>query len=93
MDLFRRLFGSLLAFVYRCFDLVVINGYLSGLSSVAKFPTRDPDHRILRKQRCRFTHYYFYLRDEVLGRMVIRVASFLPFQATYSRPAHPGGRP
>ena len=26
------LFGSLLLFVYHCFDRVVINGYLSGLS-------------------------------------------------------------
>src|SRR5881397_2835077 len=32
MDLFRRLFGSLLVFVYHCFDRLVINGYLSGLS-------------------------------------------------------------
>jgi hypothetical protein len=32
MELFSRLFGSLLVFVYHCFDRVVINGYLSGLS-------------------------------------------------------------
>jgi hypothetical protein len=30
--LFRRLCGSLLLFVYHCFDRVVINGHLSGLS-------------------------------------------------------------
>ena len=32
MELFNRLFGSLLVFVYHCFDRVVINGYLFGLS-------------------------------------------------------------
>src|SRR5580658_7026340 len=50
--------------------------------SMPKFPTQDPNHRILRAQRSRFTHYYFYLRDETLGPMAIRVASFFPFQAT-----------
>jgi hypothetical protein len=32
METFSRLFGSLLMFVYHCFDRVVINGYLNGLS-------------------------------------------------------------
>src|SRR6202140_5893291 len=32
MDLFSQLFGVLLAFVYPCFDRIVIYGYLSGLS-------------------------------------------------------------
>ena len=32
MDLFTQLFGGLLAFVYHCFDRIVIYGYLSGLS-------------------------------------------------------------
>jgi len=48
-----------------------------------KFPTRDPNHIFLRKTRSRFTHYYFYLRDPQLGPIILRVASFLPFQATY----------
>ena len=48
-----------------------------------KFPTKDPNHTFLRKTRSRFTHYYFYLRDPQLGPMILRVASFLPFQATY----------
>jgi hypothetical protein len=52
-------------------------------SALPKFPTDDPDYRILYKQRSRFTHYYFYLRDEVLGPMVLRVASFFPFHASY----------
>ena len=57
-------------------------------SSVPKFPTQDPNHRILAHQRSRFTHYYFYVRDEVLGPMVIRVASFFPFQTTYYLNGH-----
>lgn len=171
MELFSRLFGSLLVFVYHCFDRVVINGYLSGLSrpeqavyffhevqkipvitkdvlrqrtldyqnwveafarnhacpfewagkgvrkedavlpalrrmerknsygvyfiyrsmeqgntfrvSSPKYATKDPNYRILASQRSRFTHYYFYIRDEVMGPMIMRVGSFFPFQATY----------
>ena len=171
MGTFTKLFGSLLAFVYHCFDRIVINGYLIGLSrpeqvvyffrqvlgipvvskeilsqrtndyrdwveayarnhkipmewaekgtrkedyvlpalhrmekknaygvyfifksmeqgrtfriSVPKFPTQDPNHRILAHQRSRFTHYYFYIRDAVLGPIIVRVASFFPFHATY----------
>ena len=171
METFSRLFRSLLTFVYHCFDRVVINGYLSGLSrpeqaayffrevlhvpavtkevlrqrtqdyqkwveafahnhqipiewaekgirkeehilpwlrrmehsnaygvyfifrsmeqgpsfrsSRPKYPTDDPNYCILAAQRSRFTHYYFYIRDEVMGPMVFRVGSFFPFQATY----------
>ena len=32
MELFTQLFGEWLAFVYHCFDRIVIYGYLSGLS-------------------------------------------------------------
>src|ERR1700722_10634004 len=176
MDLFTQLFGGLLAFVYHCFDRIVIYGYLSGLSrpervvnffhqvvgvpvvsreilsqrtadyqnwveafarnhgipiewaekgvrkenhvlpwqrrmvraenygvyyilksmeqgptfrvTVPKYPTKDANYRILARQRSRFTHYYFYIRDETLGPMVMRVASFLPFQATYYLNGH-----
>src|SRR6202521_479148 len=171
MEEFIHVFGNLLAFVYHCFDRIVINGYLSGLSrpeqvvhfvrevlgiavvnkevlsprtrdyrdwveafgrnhriplewaekgvrkeeyvaarlnrlvkkntdggffifksmeqgrtfriSVPKYPTQDPNYRILAHQRSRFTNYYFYIRDEVLGPIVVRVASFFPFHATY----------
>jgi hypothetical protein len=38
--------------------------------SVPKYPTKDPHHRILASQRSRFTHYYFYIRDEVLGPII-----------------------
>jgi len=171
VEWFAKLFGSLLVFVYHCFDRIVIHGYLSGLSrpeqvvyffrqvvgapvvskellsgrtddyqrwveafarnhklpiewaqkgvrkeeyvrrwqrsmerrkgfgvyfifksmeqgqtfrcTVPKYKTKDPNHRILAPQRSRFTHYYFYIRDEVLGPIVLRVASFFPFQTTY----------
>ena len=176
MEIFNKLFGSLLALVYHCFDRIVIHGYLSGLSrpeqvvyffhqvlgiavvnkevlsqrtgdyqrwveayarnhqipiewaekgvrkedyvlpglrrlvkknlygvyfifksleqgrtfriSVPKYPTRDPNHRILAHQRSRFTHYYFYIRDEVLGPIVMGVASFFPFHTTYYLNGH-----
>jgi hypothetical protein len=32
MDLFIKLFGDLLVFVYHCFDRIVIHGYLTSLS-------------------------------------------------------------
>jgi hypothetical protein len=176
METFTQLFADLLAFVYHCFDRIVIYGYLSGLSrpeqvlhffrnvvgvavvdkevfsrrtadyqawveafarnhrlpiewaekgvrkedhvlpwqrrmarddaygvyfifksmeqgpsfrvSVPKYATKDPNYRILARQRSRFTHYYFYLRDETLGPMMMRVASFFPFQTTYYLNGH-----
>jgi hypothetical protein len=51
--------------------------------SMPKFPTQDPNYRILAGQRSRFTHYYFYIRDEVLAPIIVRMASFFPFHATY----------
>ena len=176
MDVFTKLFGNLLAFVYHCFDRIVIHGYLSALSrpeqvvhfvrkvvgvpvvskeilsqrtadyqnwveayarnhhtpiewaekgvrkedyvlpwlrrianknaygvyfifksmeqgptfriSMPKYPSKDPHYRILARQRSRFTHYYFYIRDQTLGPMVMRVASFFPFQTTYYLNGH-----
>ena len=176
MELFTKLFGDLLVFVYHCFDRIVIHGYLSGLSrpeqlvhffrrvvgvpvvskeilsqrtadyqnwveafarnhqipikwaekgvrkedyvlpwlrrtakkdasgvyfifksmeqgpsfrvSVPKYPTKDPNHRILARQKSRFTHDYFYIRDEILGPMVMRVATFFPFQTAYYLNGH-----
>ena len=149
MEEFTQLFGNLLAFVYHCFDRIVIHGYLTCLSRpehvvhffrevvgvpvitkeilrqrtndyqswveafarnhripiqwpekgtrtedhvlrwlrrmerknaygvyfifksmevgptfriiVPKYPTKDPNYRILANQRSRFTHYYFYI--------------------------------
>lgn len=176
MDVFTRLFGDLLVFVYHCFDRIVINGYPSNLPRpeqvvyffrqvlgipvvskevlgkrteeykawvegfarhhsipvewaekgvrkedyvlpalrrmgkknafgvyfifrrveqgrtfrirAPKFPTQDPNHRIPAHQTSRFTHFYFYVGDEVLGPIVIRVASFFPFHATYYLNGH-----
>jgi hypothetical protein len=34
------------------------------VSPCPKYPTKDPNHRILAGQRSRFTHDYFYIRDE-----------------------------
>jgi hypothetical protein len=56
--------------------------------TMPKYPTGDPNYRILAYQKSRFTHYYFYVRDEGLGPMVIRVASFFPFQAAYYLNGH-----
>ena len=51
-------------------------------------PTQDPDYRIIRRTRGRYTHYYFYIRDEVLGPFIVCVGSFLPFQSTYILNGH-----
>jgi hypothetical protein len=56
--------------------------------TVPKFPTKDPNYRILARQKSRFAHNYFYIRDEVLGPMVMRVATFFPFQTTYYLNGH-----
>jgi hypothetical protein len=50
--------------------------------SLPKFPTQDPNYRILRAQRSRYRHYYFYLYDQQLGAFCLRVGSFLPFPVT-----------
>jgi hypothetical protein len=47
-----------------------------------KYPTQDPNYRILRKQRSLYIHYYFYILDPIAGPMVLRVGSFLPFNVT-----------
>ena len=57
-------------------------------SAVPRFPTADPNYRILARQRSRFTHYYFYIHGQVLGPMSMRVDSFFPFQATYYLNGH-----
>ena len=56
--------------------------------SLPKYPSKVRNCRILAHQRSRFTHYYFYIRDEARGPMVVRVPSFLPFQTTYYRNGH-----
>ena len=171
MELFTKLFGSLLAFVYHCFDRIVILGYMPLLTrpenilhffqnvhkinpitkealrkrtdeyhawvqayarknnismewaqkgvrkkddlqpelvkmkqqnrfgvyfilksmetgpsfriTLPKFPTKDPNYRPVASQRSRYTHYYFYIWDEVLGPMSMCVGSFFPFSITF----------
>ena len=41
----------------------------------------DADN-FLAKTRKPYTHYYFYIHDQTLGNMCIRVASYLPFKIT-----------
>jgi hypothetical protein len=53
-----------------------------------KFPTNDPNYRLIGRQRARYTHYYFYVRDEILGPLALCVGSFLPFQITYYLNGH-----
>jgi hypothetical protein len=55
---------------------------------VPKYPTDDPAYRIVTRQRSRYTHYYFYIRDEILGPFAMCVGSFLPFQTTYYLNGH-----
>ena len=57
-------------------------------STAPRFPVEDPDYRMIGRQRCRYTHYYFYIRDEVLGPFSMCVGSFLPFQITYYLNGH-----
>ena len=66
-----------------CLIFIGTEGSRCGGRTVPKYPTKDVNYRIVARQRSRFTHYYFYIRDETLGPMVMRVASFLPFQTTY----------
>jgi hypothetical protein len=56
--------------------------------SVPKYPTQDPTYRIIANQRSRFTHYYLYIRDEVLGPIVMCVGSFFSFKTTYYLTGH-----
>jgi hypothetical protein len=48
----------------------------------------DPMYRLIRRMRGRYTHFYFYIRDDVLGPFVLCVGSFLPFQTTYYLNGH-----
>jgi len=48
----------------------------------------DADYPILHKHRARYRYFYFYLRDEVLGPMVLRMGTFIPFEASYYLNGH-----
>jgi len=50
---------------------------------VARPNRKDCDEdNYLAKTRKPFGHYYFYIHDQILGNMCIRVASYLPFKIT-----------
>lgn len=57
-------------------------------SLMPKYPTDDPDYRIIQRRPMRFLHYYFYIRDPVLGPMCMCVATYLPFPTTYYLNGH-----
>jgi hypothetical protein len=57
-------------------------------SRMPQFPTGDPDYRIIRRVPSRFLHYYFYIRDPVIGPLAMCVGTYLPFQTTYYLNGH-----
>lgn len=57
-------------------------------AKMPKYPTDDPDYRIIRRVPSRFLHYYFYIRDPVIGPLAMCVATYLPFQTTYYLNGH-----
>jgi hypothetical protein len=57
-------------------------------SQMPRFPTDDPDYRIIRRVPSRFLHYYFYIRDPVIGPLAMCVGTYLPFQTTYYLNGH-----
>src|SRR6201997_2418222 len=106
METFAKLFGSLLALVYHCFDRIVILGHLPLLTrpenivlffrdihqvkTISKEVLRqrtDDYHRWV-EAFAKKRHYYFYIRDEVLGPIALCVGSFLPFSVPYYLNGH-----
>ena len=57
-------------------------------SQMPRFPTDDPNYRIIRRCPSRFLHYYFYIRDPVIGPLSMCVSTYLPFQTTYYLNGH-----
>jgi hypothetical protein len=57
-------------------------------SQMPKFPTEDLDYRIIRRVPSRFLHYYFYVRDPVIGPLSMCIGTYLPFQTTYYLNGH-----
>ena len=55
---------------------------------VARYPGGPQDYPILHRYRSRFRFYYFYIRDEVLGAMIVRMGTFIPFEASYYLNGH-----
>jgi len=57
-------------------------------SKLPRFPTEDPDYRIIRRVPSRYLHYYFYIRDPVIGPLALCIGTYLPFQTTYYLNGH-----
>jgi len=57
-------------------------------SKMPRFPTDDPDYRIIRRVPSRYLHYYFYIRDPAIGPLAMCVGTYLPFQTTYYLNGH-----
>ena len=57
-------------------------------SLMPKYPAEDPDYRIIKRRPSRYLHYYFYIRDPVLGPLSMCVGTYLPFQTTYYLNGH-----
>ncbi len=57
-------------------------------SQMPRFPTDDRDYHIIRRVPSRFLHYYFYIRDPVIGPLAMCVGTYLPFQTTYYLNGH-----
>jgi hypothetical protein len=57
-------------------------------SKMPRFPTDDPDYRIIRRVPSRYLHYYFYIRDPVVGPLAMCVGTYFPFQTTYYLNGH-----
>jgi hypothetical protein len=57
-------------------------------SQMPKYSTDDPDYRIIRRVPSRYLHYYFYIRDPVVGPLAMCVGTYLPFQTTYYLNGH-----
>ena len=57
-------------------------------SKMPRFPTEDPDYRIIRRVPSRYLHYYFYIRDPVIGPLAMCIGTYLPFQTTYYLNGH-----
>jgi hypothetical protein len=57
-------------------------------SKMPRFPTEDADYRIIRRVPSRYLHYYFYIRDPVIGPLAMCIGTYLPFQTTYYLNGH-----
>jgi hypothetical protein len=57
-------------------------------SRMPTVPIDDPDYRFIRRVPSRYLHYYFYIRDPVVGPLAMCVGTYLPFQTTYYLNGH-----